>query len=376
MMTNQRVKKLREFMTENNLQVAIVMSPDYQFYLTGFRALIYSRPIICLITLEQCSLIVPGLEESHAKGHANVDRILPYYEHPEKANIAKTYLEVLEKELKAQEVSAVGVDMNFTPGKIINEIKNVKSTVIDISGQIEKMRSIKDNEEIAAMIEAGKLVNLGVSETLKACKVGTTELEIDAIGNQVIYRIASENYPNATLDLLVMTPSGPERSILPHVYSNTRKIKQGDVIIHTRQVSLNGYRAELERTVIMGEPTKQQAHAFLAMQKAQQAALDFIKPGIKASEVDAVARDILREEGYAEYAIHRTGHAIGVSLHEPPYLSYDNDLVLEEGMAYTIEPGIYIPGLGGFRHSDTVILKKDGNLLITDYPRDLNDLIF
>ncbi|MFC7687762.1 M24 family metallopeptidase [Ureibacillus sp. GCM10028918] len=375
-MTNLRVNKLREFMKENNLQAAVVMSPDYQFYLTGFRALIYSRPIICFITLEQCSLIVPGLEEVHAREHANVDRILPYYEHPEKANIAKTYLEVLESELKAQGGSAVGIDMNYTPGKIINEIQSIKSMVIDLSVQIEKMRSIKYDEEILAMIEAGKLVNLGVSETLKHCQVGATELEIDAIGNQLIYRTASENYPNATLDLLVMTPSGPERSILPHVYSNTRKIQQGDVIIHTRQVSLNGYRAELERTVIMGEPTKLQEHAFLAMQKAQQAALDFIRPGVKASEVDAVARGILKEEGYAEYAIHRTGHAIGVSLHEPPYLSYDNDLVLEEGMAYTIEPGIYIPGLGGFRHSDTVILKDGGNLLITDYPRDLKDLIF
>ncbi|MDN4492818.1 M24 family metallopeptidase [Ureibacillus aquaedulcis] len=375
-MSNLRVNMLREFMKENNLQAAVVMSPDYQFYLTGFRALIYSRPIILFITFEQCSLIVPGLEEVHAREHAVVDRILPYYEHPEKANIAKTYLEVLENELKVQEGSAVGVDMNYTPGKIINEIQSVKTTVIDLSVQIEKMRSIKDEKEITAMIEAGKLVNLGVSETLKHCKVGATELEIDAIGNQIIYQTASENYPNATLDLLVMTPSGPERSILPHVYSNTRKIQHGDVIIHTRQVSLNGYRAELERTVIIGKSTKQQEHAFLAMQKAQQAALDFIRPGVKASEVDAVARGILREEGYAEFAIHRTGHAIGVSLHEPPYLSYDNDLVLEEGMAYTIEPGIYIPGLGGFRHSDTVILKEGGNLLITDYPRDLKDLIF
>ncbi|RKJ60121.1 aminopeptidase P family protein [Butyricicoccus sp. 1XD8-22] len=375
-MTNLRVEKLREFMKENNLQVAVVMSPDYQFYLTGFRALIYSRPIICLITLEQCSLIVPGLEEVHAKENANVDRILPYYEHPEKASIARTYLEILENELKTQEGNAVGVDMNYTPGKIINEIRSVKSTVIDLSTQIESMRSIKDDDEIAAMIEAGKLVNLGVSETLKHCKVGITELEMDAIGNQIIYQTASEKYPNATLDLLVMTPSGPERSILPHVYSNTRKVQLGDVIIHTRQVSLNGYRAELERTVIIGEPTKRQEHAFLAMQKAQQATLDYIKPGVKASEVDAIARGILRDEGYADYAIHRTGHAIGVSVHEPPYLSYDNDLVLEEGMAYTIEPGFYIPGLGGFRHSDTVILKEGGNLLITEYPRDLKDLIF
>ena len=202
-----------------------------------------------------------------------------------------------------------------------------------------------------------------------------TEIEIDAKGNAALFEETSRRFPDATLDFLVMSPSGVERSVMPHVFSNTRVLQHGDVLIHSRQVSLNGYRVELERTVILGEPTAEQRKAFQAAIDAQQAALEAIKPGITAAEVDRVAREWIEKAGYGEFFIHRTGHGIGISPHEKPYLRFDNDLVLQEGMAFTIEPGIYIPGVGGFRHSDTVILIADGSRLITDYPRDMERLI-
>jgi Xaa-Pro dipeptidase len=173
---------------------------------------------------------------------------------------------------------------------------------------------------------------------------------------------------------MVMTPSGSKRSIMPHVFSNTRRMEEGDALIHSRQVALNGYRAELERTVVLGEPTPRQVEAFEAARKAQRAAMDFIEPGVTAAQVDEVARDVLREAGFGEYAIHRAGHGLGISAHEEPYLRFDNDLVLEEGMVYCVEPGIYVPGLGGFRHSDTVVLTSEGSRPITEYPTDLASL--
>ncbi|MGG4498683.1 M24 family metallopeptidase [Brevibacillus reuszeri] len=153
-------------------------------------------------------------------------------------------------------------------------------------------------------------------------------------------------------------------------------MQKGDTVIHTRQVVFNGYRAELERTVFIGEPSKQQRKTFEVMRLAQETAMEFIKPGVTAKQVDKVARNVIHKAGLGEYAIHRVGHGIGVSSHEEPYLRFDNDLVLEEGMVYTIEPGIYIPGLGGFRHSDTVVLTAGGNKLITEYLRDLDSLVF
>src|SRR5699024_1684532 len=179
---------------------------------------------------------------------------------------------------------------------------------------------------------------------------------------------------NSTLDYFVMSPSGVDRTNMPHVFSNSRKIEEGDIIIHSRQVGLNGYRAECERTIFVGEPTEEQRKAFEVMVEAQQKALDFIKVGVTAKEVNQVALDVYKEAGLEEYVVHRTGHGIGIGLHEEPSLRFDNDLVLEAGMVFCVEPGIYIPGVGGFRHSDTVVLEEDKTVLITELPRDIERL--
>ena len=130
------------------------------------------------------------------------------------------------------------------------------------------------------------------------------------------------------------------------------------------------------RTIFVGEPTEEQRKAFEVMVEAQQKALDFIKVGVTTKEVNQVALDVFKEAGLEEYVVHRTGHGIGIGLHEEPSLRFDNDLVLEAGMVFCVEPGIYIPGVGGFRHSDTVVLEEDKTVLITEYPRDIESLIF
>jgi len=371
-----RLERMRAHMRDEGIHTAVIMSPDDQFYLTGFRALIYSRPILVLIDLQKISLIVPGLEEEHARHSAHVDTIDVYYEFPDKAEFGISYWDILGRKLRALPAGAVvGLDLGFTPAHIASQIGGVVGDVKDVSAQIHLMRYVKYDDEIAAMKEAGKLVNLGVHESLTACRAGVTELEMDAAGNQAIYTAASRDYPESSLDLMIMSPSGVARTNMPHVYSNTRRIESGDGIIHSRQVSLNGYRAELERTVIVGHPTTEQARAFEAIVKAQRDALAFIRPGVKAKEVDAIARGVFESYGYAPYYINRIGHGIGVALHEAPYLTYYNDLVLEAGMAFTIEPGIYVPGLGGFRHSDTVILHNGEAELITEYPYELEALL-
>lgn len=377
MHTEQRLTSLRKMMEHKGISVSIIFNPDHQFYLSGFKALLYSRPIVMLIDEEKTRLIVPGLEEIHAREEAIVDEVHVYYEHPEMAEKGTNYKETIKNILfNYPEGSKLGIDTSFAPTDVTDYFKNLGYEVADIGRKIVEMRYVKDQEEIQLMEEAGRLVNLAVSETLKACRSGMTEIEIDSRGNAALFSETAKNHPNATLDLVVMSPSGIERSVMPHVFSNTRTIQRGDVVIHSRQVGLNGYRAELERTFFIGEPSEKQKKAFEAARLAQEVALDFIKPGVTAAEVDNVARQVIEKEGYSEYFIHRVGHGIGVSAHEEPYLRFDNNLVLEEGMAFSIEPGIYIPGVGGFRHSDTVVLTSNGHKCITDYPRDLNSLIF
>jgi Xaa-Pro dipeptidase len=377
MSVSNRLANLRRFMTEQNLTAVVVTSPDNQFYYSGFKALIYSRPIYFIITPSETAYIVPGLEEQHAQAEAKADHIFVYYEHPEKEKEGKDATQTLLNYLNTVKgVKKLGTEFANTPLQLCKAFENSGWSLTDTSVFIAKQRAVKDEHELGVMREAGRLVSLALSSSLAIAKEGITELEIDNAGTSALFEEVSRVHPNATLDLLVMSPSGPVRSIMPHVFSNTRKLQNGDVIIHSRQVALNGYRAECERTFIIGEPTEKAKHAFEVAVEAQFAALSVIKAGVTMKEVDWAARRIIQKAGYGEYSVHRTGHSIGISVHELPSLRFDEEGMLEENMAFSIEPGIYIPGVGGFRHSDTIIVTKDGYELITEYPSQVNQLLF
>lgn len=378
MSISNRIEKVRNLMKENSLSAVIVTDSENQFYYSRFSVRSYSRPLDLIITDQETTFVVPGLEEVSAKAKAEVDNVIVYYEHPEKSHEYKDHTSALLSYLNSLDVEnrRVGIEFNSASIKLEKALVNAGWELLDISSQVMKQRAIKEEEELEMMREAGRLVSLVVSESLNGIIEGITEIEIDSIGTTALFQEVSIAHPNAVAGVRVMSPSGTERSVMPHVFSNTRRIQKGDIIIHTRQVDINGYRAELERTVFLGEPSEEQAKAFEVMVAAQTAAIDTIKAGVPMKDIDLAARKIIQEAGFGEYAIHRTGHSIGISHHEAPYLRYDEDQLLEENMVFTIEPGMYIPHLGGYRHSDTVIVTKDGCELITHYPQKLQELIF
>ncbi len=376
MQTNHRISRVREWMRKHQVSSAIITNPAHQFYLSGFKALIYSRPILFIIGHEETAYILPGLEEQHAQAEAKVDKLYVYHEYPDKSGDMNDPSVLLQSHLKTndEQGAVLAADLAYTPAKLAEELKVSGFDIIDAGSFIMNMRYKKDDRELEMIRQAGKLAETAVRESLGAVKAGVSELEIDAAGNAALFAETASNYPDATLDLTVMSPSGSVRSNMPHVFSNNRRLENGDVVIHSRQVGLNGYRAELERTFIVGDASEKQIKAFKAMAEAQEAALQAVRPGTQAKAIDLAARKVLAAHGFDKYAIHRIGHAIGISSHEEPYLRFDNTLELEEGMVFCIEPGIYIPGIGGFRHSDTVIVTADGYELITTYPGDLASL--
>ena len=374
---SKRLLQLRKYMDENKIGLSVVMQPDNQYYMSGFKAIVYSRPIVLVVESNSTELVIPALEEAHASKEATVDSLHVYYEHPEKASSGTSYLEALDKIVsKYPAGTTVGVEVDVIPARIYTRLKDAGYKLADIGKKIVEMRAIKDENEIELLMKSAELVNLALRESLKNARLGMSEMELDQYGTRALMDEVAKKYADATVDLFVMSPSGIERTIMPHVSSNTRKLQQGDVIIHSRQVGLNGYRVENERTFFMGEPTKDQARLFTIIHDAQKAAREAIKPGMMAKEVDSIARTIIQDAGYGQYFIHRTGHGIGLSAHEEPSLRFDSDLVLQENMVFSIEPAIMVPGFGGFRHSDTVLLTRDGAKLLTEYPRDLKDLIF
>ncbi len=163
-------------------------------------------------------------------------------------------------------------------------------------------------------------------------------------------------------------------SAIPHSISIKRKIREGDVVVTGAGADIGGYSSELERTMIIGQPTEKQRRYFEVMLKAQDAGLKAFKPGAKCSDVDKASRKVIEKAGYEALIRHHTGHGLGLEGHEPPWLDIGDDTIMKPGMVFSCEPGIYKPGYAGFRHSDTVVITEDGSEILTYYPRDLESL--
>jgi Xaa-Pro dipeptidase len=373
----KRLETFRGFMSEKQIELSLIWEPDNQYYLSGFRAITYSRPIVTLISHEQTELIVPGLEEVHAAEKANVDKLYVYYEQVDMGYREVSYLDHLSKLLKKYPSGTkLGVELGVLPSNVYLYLEEFGFKLEDIGQKVVDMRAVKDEFEIERLKVAGKLSDYAIEESLKHARAGISELEFDSYGDRLLLEIASKDFAEELIGYENWTCSGIRRSEMPHLYSSTRKFEDGDVVIHSRQVWFNGYRAENERTFFIGQPSEKQKDLLKLAIEAQQVAMDLIRPGITAREVDLASYEVFKKAGYGEYVNHRVGHGLGLSEHEEPYLRFDNELVLQEGMVYTIEPGVYVPGLGGYRHSDTVILTKNGSFSITQYPRDIDSLMF
>lgn len=374
---DKRLEAFRQRMKNKDVDVSVFWNPDNQYYLSGFKAISYSRPIVLLVYKDKTQYIIPALENDHAHKTAKVDEFFVYHEKIQNSHLNTSYLQPLLRVLNGlPKENVIGLEFDMVPASSYRLFQEKSFEIKDIGQDLIDLRAIKDQEEIYWLDQAGRLSDIALEASFANVKAGMSELQFDSFGDRKLLEMASLDYPDLIIGYENWTCSGIERSVMPHLYSSTRKFLKNDVVVHSRQVWINGYRAENERTFFIGQPTEEQKKCFQLAVDAQKAGLDMVKPGIKAKDVDIASFNVFEEAGYGVFVQHRIGHGLGLTEHEEPYLRFDNDLILEEGMVYTIEPGIYVPGVGGFRHSDTVILTKDGCRNITQYPRHLEDLIF
>jgi Xaa-Pro aminopeptidase len=167
---------------------------------------------------------------------------------------------------------------------------------------------------------------------------------------------------------------GGRSTAMPHGFVKGHGIQKGDVLVSGASADIDGYHSELERTMIVGEPTREQERAFEAMLALQTKAIEVMAPGVTAGEVELDTLALAEELGVRDKLRHHVGHSIGLEGHEAPFLDRGDEAVLEPGMVFTVEPGVYMKELGGFRHSDTVVITEGGCRLMTEYPRELKDL--
>ncbi|MBW0015287.1 Xaa-Pro peptidase family protein [Mycobacterium sp.] len=230
---------------------------------------------------------------------------------------------------------------------------------------LRNLRMVKEECEIDALRKAGAAIDRVHARVPEFLRPGRTEANVAA---DIAEAIVAEGHSEVAF---VIVGSGPHAAD-PHHSHSDRELRVGDiVVVDVGGAYEPGYHSDSTRTYSIGEPETDVAQRYSVLQRAQRAALDAVRPGVTAQQVDAAARDVLAAAGLAEFFVHRTGHGIGLSVHEEPYIVAGNELPLTAGMAFSIEPGIYFPGRWGARIEDIVIVTEDGGMAVNNRPHEL-----
>lgn len=253
--------------------------------------------------------------------------------------------------------------VTYSSHKAFNEA--VQAELVPVSGLLEKIRLIKTDAEIKILKVAADIADAAYKHILEFIRPGISELDVS---NELEFFMRKAGATSSSFDIIV---ASGKRSALPHGVATDKIIEKGDFVTLDYGAYYNGYVSDITRTLAVGEPEAKLKEIYEIVYEAQRLGMEGIKPGMTGKEADALTRDYISEKGYGEYFGHSTGHGIGLEVHEGPALSYKSDTKLEPGMIVTVEPGIYIPELGGVRIEDDTIITKDGNETLTHSTKEL-----
>jgi Xaa-Pro aminopeptidase len=239
---------------------------------------------------------------------------------------------------------------------------------IDGRNAVEKLRAVKDAGELGVMRQAAALISMVFEEALPLIKPGITELDVAA---ELEYAMKRKGASGPSFETIVA--SGPH-SAWAHARPSSNPLRKSQLVVLDQGAILHGYCSDMTRTVFLGRAPANVRQLYRSVLAAQEAAKAAIRPGVSGESVDAAARRILKDEGLAQYFTHSTGHGLGLEVHEMPRLGKGEKTSLEEGMVVTIEPGVYLEGLGGIRIEDDVVVTAEGAADLTTAPRDFLEL--
>lgn len=357
-----RLQKLRD--TVDADVVAIVSGTNMEYF-TGLHFHLSERPTIAFVHKNGLSLIVPKLEM--LKVTNRIDLEIQAFSWSDSDGYEDAFKSAMnEPSIGGDSRLAVdGMTMRVFEWLALGKGGAKLDTVLDVGQNLQGLRSYKTAEEIALIQEAVNLSEEALRRTIEWAKPGMTELEIAKKLNDECNNLGAEGF---AFDSAVL--SG-ENSALPHGSPGNRKLGEDEFLLIDFGGKKQGYPADITRTFCFGEPTGQMREIYDAVLQANLAAQAFAKPGVTCHEVDKAARDVIKAAGYGDYFRHRLGHGLGLDTHELPNITENNHVKLEEGMVFTIEPGVYLPGVGGVRIEDDVVVTEDGIRSLTSFPREL-----
>ncbi|OCA92264.1 M24 family metallopeptidase [Pseudobacillus wudalianchiensis] len=360
---NKRLAKLMDWMKEKEISFAFITAPENVFYLTGFRSDPHERLLgVAIFPEDEPFLVCPKLDASDAKNSGWTFEIVSH------SDIENPW-EMIETRVKSRvsSVKRLAVEKQHLNVERYEELSGRFPGAVFVAAEekMQQLRMIKDKEELAFLKKAAEYADFAVKTGAEAIREGKSELEILA---EIEFEMKKQGIAEMSFSTMVLTG---KNAASPHGTPGSTRVQKGDLVLFDLGVVYEGYCSDITRTVAFGDISDKQREIYETVLKAEQAAVAAVKPGMRAKEIDLTARNIIAEAGYGDFFPHRLGHGLGISVHEYPGITETNELVLQEGMVFTIEPGIYVPDVAGVRIEDDVYVTADGVEILTSFPKQL-----
>ncbi|MGE7951512.1 M24 family metallopeptidase [Lysinibacillus xylanilyticus] len=348
-----KLQKLRKALQEQNIDGILITNGYNRRYMTGFTG----TAGVAIVSQNDAVFITDFRYTEQAAAQVQDFRIVQH---------EATILEEIATQVNNMGIKLLGFEKDTVSYGTYELYKNIiQADLVPISGLIEKIRLIKTQQEINIIKVACEIADHAFTHILDFIKPGKTELEVS---NELEFFMRKQGATQSSFDIIVASGL---RSALPHGVATNKVIEKGDFVTLDFGALYNGYISDITRTVAVGEPSEKLVDMYNAVLASQLLALEKVGPGLTGVQADAIARDYLKEKGYGEAFGHSLGHGIGLEVHEGPGLSMRSNTVLEPGMAVTIEPGVYLPGIGGVRIEDDILITETGNELLTHSSKEL-----
>lgn len=359
---DQRWIELEQQMQQHGMDTLLITDPKHVYYLTGFLSNPHERFMGLLLTAGSGPvLFAPALDGEAAKAAIGAMELITHQDTEDPYRLLRQRLG------SDRSIGTFGLEKEYVTLDRYERLQEALqfSASADIGPVLREMRIRKSPEEIKRMRHAVKLIEQVLELSLKQVKEGVTENELVA---EVEYQIRKLGADGPSFDSMVLFG---EKTALPHGVPGERKLQSGDMIMFDIGVYANGYASDITRTFGFGELSAEQIHIYETVLAANEAAIAAIKPGVTFGSIDKAARDVIEAAGYGPYFNHRLGHGLGIDVHEFPSVHGQNELFLREGNVFTVEPGIYVPGVAGVRIEDDVTVTDSGVDVLTSFPKHL-----
>ncbi len=355
----ERIEGLRARMTQKELDAVWILQPENRRYLSGFKA---TDP---QLTESAGSLFISERQQvllTDSRYATEAEKEAAHFElHLVKGELASALAAlILETGVKR-----VGFEEEHVTWRLYTdvaaELDKGATELIPMEGLVAAMREIKDSHEIEALKASARMISTIMGEIIGWLDQGRVERDVAWRIQTLARQMGAEDVAFPPI-----VASGPN-SALPHAVASDRKIGPGEPVVLDMGVKLDGYCSDITRTVFVSEPPPQFKEIYKVVRQAQLKAMEIMRHGVMSNEADGAARGVIKDAGYGEYFGHALGHGVGLATHEAPRVGPLKPVELQAGMVVTVEPGIYIPGKGGVRLEETVLIKEDGvELLTTD----------